>query len=59
MSALSTPSPSTKHATDGADFLAGEGNVTFADGQNFARLPLNIVDDDLPEVDEVFLVSER
>ena len=44
-------------AIAGQDFVAVDGYVDLSDGQSSANLALNISDDTLPEVQEVFLVN--
>lgn len=39
------------------DFVGGPGFIDIADGANSGRLPLNITNDEVPELQEVFLAS--
>lgn len=40
-----------------ADFISTNGFIDVLDGENSAPLPLNITDDSVPEVQEVFVVA--
>lgn len=44
-------------ATSGADYVGGNGTVTFAANQDRAYIPVQILDDDLAEPTETFVVS--
>lgn len=39
------------------DFVSGDGFIDILDAQNSGTIPLNITDDVIPEVQEVFLVN--
>ena len=44
-------------ATADMDFLATVGHVTLYNGETSASIPVEILEDDLPEIDEVFITT--
>ena len=44
-------------AVAGEDFVASSGTLTFQDGQSIIEIPVSIIDDSLPEIDETFGVA--
>uniref|UniRef100_A0A3Q3J0J5 Adhesion G-protein coupled receptor V1 n=1 Tax=Monopterus albus TaxID=43700 RepID=A0A3Q3J0J5_MONAL len=44
-------------AEPGQDFISGTGSVILQDGQTSVAIPVTILEDDIPEVEEFFLVK--
>ncbi|KAM9857814.1 adhesion G-protein coupled receptor V1 [Aulostomus maculatus] len=44
-------------ADPGQDFISGTGSVTLQDGQTSVAIPVTILEDDIPELQEYFLVN--
>ncbi|XP_075895105.1 adhesion G-protein coupled receptor V1 isoform X2 [Nelusetta ayraudi] len=44
-------------AEPGRDFVAGAGSVILQDGQTSAAIPVTVLEDDIPELQEFFLVN--
>uniref|UniRef100_A0A3P8WCF8 Adhesion G-protein coupled receptor V1 n=1 Tax=Cynoglossus semilaevis TaxID=244447 RepID=A0A3P8WCF8_CYNSE len=44
-------------ADPGQDFISGTGSVILQDGQTSVAIPVTILDDDIPELQEFFLVN--
>ena len=55
---VTTTSPNIlQEALPGSDFIVNNGYLDLADGQSSGAIAVEVVDDDLPEIDEVFLVT--
>ena len=46
-----------ERAQEGSDFVGGAGSIDFPDGSSSEAIVLQINEDDIPELDEVFLVT--
>ena len=55
--ALDPIKPANERALNGSDFVGGAGFVDFADGSSSEPISILIYEDDIPELDEVFLVT--
>ncbi|KAM3842448.1 adhesion G-protein coupled receptor V1-like, partial [Diretmus argenteus] len=44
-------------ADPGQDFISGTGSVILQDGQTSVAIPVSILDDDIPELQEFFLIN--
>ncbi|XP_030832667.1 adhesion G-protein coupled receptor V1 isoform X3 [Strongylocentrotus purpuratus] len=55
--ALDPTKPANERALNGSDFVGGAGFVDFADGSSSEPISILIYEDEIPELDEVFLVT--
>ncbi|XP_041464132.1 adhesion G-protein coupled receptor V1-like [Lytechinus variegatus] len=54
---LDPTKPANERALNGSDFVGGAGFVDFSDGSSSESISILINEDDIPELDEVFLVT--